>query len=281
MAARGQRCGLAAILHQSSDCVAYRKASARSPRSKMSRSISVAGEIRGICGENGAGKSTLVKILTGVYRPDQGTVLVDGVPAIVATPRQAQELGIAIVSQELSLCPDLSVEDNIWLGSLRVPFLHKRPELRRRAAETLALLGADHIKLDALGGELEHGRAPTRRDCATAHPRRARAYSRRADSDADRRRDRTHFRRAYCAQARGALGTLHYPSAGRGLRHLRPRLGSAQWRIGRDHRALEARPCGADRADARTAKRRDVSRRDACARHAGARRRRTFAAGYR
>ena len=115
------------------------------------------GEIRGICGENGAGKSTLVKILTGVYRPDQGTVLVDGAPAGVATPRQAQELGIAIVAQELSLCPDLSVEDNIWLGSLRVPFLHNRPDLRRRAAETLALLGADHIKLDAPVASLSMG----------------------------------------------------------------------------------------------------------------------------
>jgi ABC-type sugar transport system ATPase subunit len=107
------------------------------------------GEIRGICGENGAGKSTLVKILTGVYRPDDGTLLVGGVPVSVATPRQAQERGIAIVAQELSLCPDLSVEDNIWLGSLRVPFLHKRPELGRRATEALALLGANHIKLDA------------------------------------------------------------------------------------------------------------------------------------
>jgi ABC-type sugar transport system ATPase subunit len=107
------------------------------------------GEIRGICGENGAGKSTLVKILTGVYRPDEGTVLIGGIPATVATPLQAQELGIAIVAQELSLCPDLSVEDNIWLGSLRVPLLHKRPELRKRATETLALLGANHIRLDA------------------------------------------------------------------------------------------------------------------------------------
>jgi ABC-type sugar transport system ATPase subunit len=107
------------------------------------------GEIRGICGENGAGKSTLVKILTGVYRPDQGTILIGGAPVMVATPRQAQELGIAIVAQELSLCPDLSVEDNIWLGSLKVPLLHKRPELRTRAAGALALLGAGHLKLDA------------------------------------------------------------------------------------------------------------------------------------
>jgi ABC-type sugar transport system ATPase subunit len=107
-----------------------------------------AGEIRGICGENGAGKSTLVKILTGVYRPDGGTVLVDGVPQNLAGPRQAQELGIAIVAQELSLCPDLSVEDNIWLGSIEVPFLHKRSALRNRAMEALTLLGASHIRLD-------------------------------------------------------------------------------------------------------------------------------------
>ncbi|HUZ32290.1 MAG TPA: sugar ABC transporter ATP-binding protein [Xanthobacteraceae bacterium] len=116
-----------------------------------------AGEIRGICGENGAGKSTLVKILTGVYRPDAGTVLIGGAAVSVATPRQAQELGIAIVAQELSLCPDLSVEDNIWLGSLHVPFLHKRPDLRRRAAETLALLGAGHINLDAPVANLSMG----------------------------------------------------------------------------------------------------------------------------
>ena len=115
------------------------------------------GEIRGICGENGAGKSTLVKILTGVYRPDGGEVLVDGKPVAIATPRQAQELGIALVAQELSLCPDLSVEDNIWLGSIRVPFLHKRKEMCRRAAETLALLGAGHIELDAPVATLSMG----------------------------------------------------------------------------------------------------------------------------
>ncbi len=115
------------------------------------------GQVLGICGENGAGKSTLVKILTGVYRPDEGSILIDGEPASIATPRQAQERGIAIVSQELSLCPDLSVEDNIWLGSLQVPFLHKRPKLRQRAAEALALLGADHVNLDATVSTLSMG----------------------------------------------------------------------------------------------------------------------------
>jgi ABC-type sugar transport system ATPase subunit len=116
-----------------------------------------AGEIRGICGENGAGKSTLVKLLTGVYRPDGGSITIAGRPCTITTPRQAQELGIALVAQELSLCPDLSVEDNIWLGSLQVPFLHKKASLRRRAGEALALLGAGHIPLDALVASLSMG----------------------------------------------------------------------------------------------------------------------------
>ena len=68
-----------------------------------------------------------------MYRPDSGSR--DGsasAPAAIDTPRKAQELGIAFVAQELSLCPDLSVEDNIWLGSVKVPFLHKRSELREQ-----------------------------------------------------------------------------------------------------------------------------------------------------
>jgi ribose transport system ATP-binding protein/rhamnose transport system ATP-binding protein len=116
-----------------------------------------AGEVRAICGENGAGKSTLVKILTGVYRPDAGSVTVNGEPCVIASPRHAQELGIALVAQELSLCPDLSVEDNIWLGSVKVPFFHKQAWLRERARAALDLLGASHIKLDAPVGALAIG----------------------------------------------------------------------------------------------------------------------------
>jgi ABC-type sugar transport system ATPase subunit len=116
-----------------------------------------AGEIRAICGENGAGKSTLVKLLTGVYRPDGGHVTVVGEVQPIATPRRAQELGIAFVAQELSLCPDLSVEDNIWLGSVQVPLLHKRREFSRRAREALELLGAGHIPLQAPAGALAMG----------------------------------------------------------------------------------------------------------------------------
>ena len=106
------------------------------------------GEVRAICGENGAGKSTLVKIITGVYRPDAGAVSIAGDAQPIANPRQAQARGVSFVAQELSLCPDLSVEDNIWLGSLQVPLFHKQAPFTQRARAALELLGAGHIGLD-------------------------------------------------------------------------------------------------------------------------------------
>src|SRR5215470_6067331 len=96
-------------------------------------------EIRAICGENGAGKSTLVKIITGVHAADGGAVLVDGTPTEITDPQHAQELGIALVAQELSLAPALSVLDNIWLGNREVPLFHRRRELRDRARAALPL----------------------------------------------------------------------------------------------------------------------------------------------
>jgi ABC-type sugar transport system, ATPase component len=115
------------------------------------------GEIRAVCGENGAGKSTLVKILAGINQPDAGTIYFDGKVCTLGSPTEAQRLGIAMVAQELSVCPDLSVLDNIWLGSMDVPFLHRRKELRRRAQEALTLLGADQIALDTPVGRLTMG----------------------------------------------------------------------------------------------------------------------------
>ncbi len=106
------------------------------------------GEIRAICGENGAGKSTLVKILTGVYRADSGIITIDGKPRDIRRPQQAQELGLALVAQELSLVPHLSVLDNIWLGNATVPMLHRRRELRDQAARALDVLGIGHLGLD-------------------------------------------------------------------------------------------------------------------------------------
>ncbi|MGO9774159.1 MAG: ATP-binding cassette domain-containing protein, partial [Roseiarcus sp.] len=106
------------------------------------------GEVRAVCGENGAGKSTLVKILTGVYRPDDGFIKVAGQLCEISSPQMAQQLGIAFVAQELSLCPDLSVEANIWLGSVKVPLFHQRARFSQAAREALDLLGATRIRLD-------------------------------------------------------------------------------------------------------------------------------------
>lgn len=78
-----------------------------------------AGEVHCLLGENGAGKSTVGKIIAGLYEPDEGEVRVCGKPVSLRTVAVAREHGIAIVFQELSLAPDLSVRENICLGTER------------------------------------------------------------------------------------------------------------------------------------------------------------------
>ncbi|MCC8108233.1 MAG: sugar ABC transporter ATP-binding protein [Planctomycetes bacterium] len=81
-----------------------------------------AGEIHGLVGENGAGKSTLIKVLTGVHAPDAGTVVVDGAPVCFENPLDAKRRGVSCVYQELNIVRDMSVADNLFLGSpLRRP----------------------------------------------------------------------------------------------------------------------------------------------------------------
>jgi galactofuranose transport system ATP-binding protein len=74
------------------------------------------GEIHALMGENGAGKSTLIKALTGVEHPDKGTIELDGKPVQVRSPQHSQELGISTVYQEVNLCTNISVAENIMLG---------------------------------------------------------------------------------------------------------------------------------------------------------------------
>jgi ABC-type sugar transport system ATPase subunit len=78
-----------------------------------------AGEVHALMGENGAGKSTLAKIIAGSIRPDAGTILVDGQPAPISSPLDAQRFGIGIIYQELDLFPHLTVGENIVVGNLR------------------------------------------------------------------------------------------------------------------------------------------------------------------
>ena len=77
----------------------------------------VPGRIHALLGENGAGKSTLINVLSGALAPDSGQVLVDGQAAAAMAPREARRLGIAVVQQELSLAPHLSIAENIGLGA--------------------------------------------------------------------------------------------------------------------------------------------------------------------
>ena len=102
-----------------------------------------AGEIHAIVGENGAGKSTLMKILSGVHRPSAGRISWDGGDVTISSPQQAQQLGIRMVYQELSLVPDLSVAENIMLGRMprRGPFLD-RGAMVREAEAALGTIGA-------------------------------------------------------------------------------------------------------------------------------------------
>ena len=74
------------------------------------------GQVTTLFGENGAGKSTLMKILSGVYKPSSGEILLDGKPVVIGSTVEARELGISIIHQELSLAPNMNVRDNIFMG---------------------------------------------------------------------------------------------------------------------------------------------------------------------
>ena len=76
------------------------------------------GEIHALMGENGAGKSTLIKVLTGVYPKDAGEIRVEGVEEAISirSPQEAQNYGISTVYQEISLCPNLTVAENMFIG---------------------------------------------------------------------------------------------------------------------------------------------------------------------
>jgi rhamnose transport system ATP-binding protein len=101
------------------------------------------GEVHGLVGENGAGKSTLVKILAGVHRPDAGRLVLDGEEAIFDNAKQSQAAGIAIIFQEPTLFPDLSVAENIFVGTQPLKRFRRIDgrRMRREAAAVFAQLG--------------------------------------------------------------------------------------------------------------------------------------------
>ena len=101
------------------------------------------GEVHALVGENGAGKSTLIKVITGVYHPDEGQILFKGEEVSFSEPRESQEAGISTIYQEINLIPLLSVAQNVFLG--REPRgrlgLIDRDRMNREAAEILERYG--------------------------------------------------------------------------------------------------------------------------------------------
>lgn len=116
------------------------------------------GEVHALMGENGAGKSTLMKILTGVYTKDSGTILVDGSEVSYRNPQEAEKAGIVFIHQELNVLFDLTVEENLFLGKEITSFagICDRKTMRNKADETLRMLGVS-IPTNKVMSELSIG----------------------------------------------------------------------------------------------------------------------------
>lgn len=110
------------------------------------------GEVMALIGENGAGKSTLMKILSGVYTKDSGTVEINGKVYEDLNPKKAQQLGVAIIHQELNMCKHLSVAENIYLGrELRGRFCIDNRTMEAEAQKILDELGIDIKPWESVG----------------------------------------------------------------------------------------------------------------------------------
>ncbi len=100
------------------------------------------GEVHALLGENGAGKSTLIKCLTGVHHMDTGTIVLDGKEIKPSTPQAAIEMGISTVFQEINLCPNLTVAENIFIGRQPMKFGQiDWKTINRRAADLMSRMG--------------------------------------------------------------------------------------------------------------------------------------------
>ena len=106
------------------------------------------GEVMALVGDNGAGKSTLIKCVSGIYSVDSGEILSDGNRVTIHGPKDAARLGIEVVYQDLALCDNLDVVQNMYLGREAHDVLQrlKEPEMERHTAETLQSLSVTTIR---------------------------------------------------------------------------------------------------------------------------------------
>jgi ABC-type sugar transport system ATPase subunit len=106
-----------------------------------------AGQITALAGDNGAGKSVLIKCIAGIHTPDHGQILWEGKPARIRTPRDAAALGIETVHQDLALCDNLDIVQNMFLGRERVRHLTlAEDDMEKAAGETLAGLAVTTVR---------------------------------------------------------------------------------------------------------------------------------------
>lgn len=117
------------------------------------------GEVHALLGENGAGKSTLIKIISGVHKPDTGTIEISGKPVQFNNPRDAQKHGIATIYQELLLYPELSVAENIFMGHApkKFPGVIDWQQVEAKARDILASLEVHDIDVSSKVGSLNVG----------------------------------------------------------------------------------------------------------------------------
>jgi D-xylose transport system ATP-binding protein len=106
------------------------------------------GEVMALVGDNGAGKSTLIKCVSGIYSIDSGEVLFEGTPVSIHGPKDASRLGIEVVYQDLALCDNLDVVQNMYLGRELHDVLQRlqEPEMEQKTAETLTSLSVTTIR---------------------------------------------------------------------------------------------------------------------------------------
>src|SRR5438093_5635596 len=106
------------------------------------------GEVMALVGDNGAGKSTLIKCIAGIHPFDSGEVLFDGEPVTIHGPKDAARLGIEVVYQDLALCDNLDVVQNMYLGRESHDRFHRlhEAEMERRTGETLKSLSVTTIR---------------------------------------------------------------------------------------------------------------------------------------